>query len=185
MPRCHRRRAIRVVPSSAPAALTELTRGPFAGPRETNCTASRCLRFAPLRGFVPRSGLATKSDGRTAREIMDRLWRVREQLQHPKRRRPFVAASTFALDAQSFRFLSTEGEKPCRRSEGATDSPRASLRTTVRLGTLSPRSTCPTYVAVSSAASARSSWVHPRPVRSRRTVSPRIWPSRAFATLDK
>jgi hypothetical protein len=44
-------------------------------------------------------------------------------------------------------------------SLGLTRNPRASLRTTVRLGTLSPRSICPTYVAVRLAASARSSCV--------------------------
>jgi hypothetical protein len=86
---------------------------------------------------------------------------------------------------QSRRLRSTTVENPLSSSPGATVNPRASFKTTVKLGTLSPRSTCPTYVAVSSAASARSSWVQPRPVRSWRTLWPKISPSRVLATLDK
>ena len=62
---------------------------------------------------------------------------------------------------------STGPVNPTRTSPGATSSPRASFNTAVRLGTLSPRSTCPMYVEVRPATCARSSCVDPRSARRR------------------
>src|SRR6266540_4911351 len=54
----------------------ELTRGPFAGTGETNCTASRWLHFAPSEALVSRG--SQRAAGRPARgaraQLSDGRW---------------------------------------------------------------------------------------------------------------